>query len=195
MGEVERGAVAYEFREVQANQKYLFEHAELASKLVEAEAQHSPDDLARPWKRLRAARQIKLGEELLGIARFGVTTEDIAGCTGISLEAEGHISRAVEDYRDALPFTKEEHHWLWDMRFKAVDDFEAEAADISPIHWVMEQRGELKDAGRPRPVSGKELISREWDWIRGAGEFRGSSTYEDARFALKGFVRLFDTHG
>jgi hypothetical protein len=192
VAEVERGAVAYEIREAQRDQGFLFEQAVRASELLDAQGSHFPDDLARPWKRLRAARQVELGDELLEIVRFGVTTEDLAARAGVSPESERHISHAVEAYYDALPFTKGEHDWLWDMRSGAVNDFEAEEAGMSAIHWVMAQRGELRDLGRLRSVSGKELIGREWDWIRGAGEFAGSSTYDEARTALRSFVRLFD---
>lgn len=193
MAEVERGAVAYELRELARDQEVLGDLPKRASNLLAARVRHTPDVLAKRWKKLDDAQQKELGEELLEIPRFGVTTDDIVVRTGLSPESTHQVMSAIETYHGTLPFTRAEHLWLDDMRFRASGYFEAEAAGMSVLEWVLAQRAELTDLGRLRSVSGEVLISREWDWIRGWGEFRGSSTYEESRVALEGVVRLFDT--
>ena len=192
MSEVERGAVAYEIGEVRGNQRFLLDDAETAAALLSAQSKHSPEVLGRRWKTLKSAEQDALGEELLEIPRFGVVTAGAVANANLSPQSASYVLSAVEAYHDALPFTKAERLWLTDMRHRAIDNWHAREVGLSAIHWVMTQRQEVVNLGRRQTVNGEELISREWDWIRSGGDYRSGSTYEDARIALQGFVRLFE---
>lgn len=190
--QLEPGAVAHEIRGAQQNHGHLFEAAESASEILAAQDSHAPEELARPWKRLDDDRQIELGRELLAIVRFGNTTEDLARVAKLEGDSYLAVTETVQAYHDALPFTRAERDWLDNMRFQAIEHSAAEDAGMSATHWVMAQSEEIVNLGRRQTVAGKELIGREWDWIRGGGDYKGNNTYEDARVALQGFVRLFD---
>jgi hypothetical protein len=191
MAQVER-TVGYELHSMEWAQNALKELPDEATLLLDAQGKHTPSVLAQPWKKLSDAQQEELSDELLGIPKFGGSTEDLVYIAGLAPNSARRVMSAVEGYHDLLPFTKAEHWWLDDMRLDAIANDEAVIADMSAIHWVMAQRGEVKDGGRLRSVSGKDLISREWEWIRGGGEFRASSTYEESRVALEAVVSLFD---
>jgi hypothetical protein len=195
MGEIERqGFITYEFRRQRGDQEFLNSLAEDAAALLEAQANHSPDVLARPWKKLDEAEQAALGDELLALPKLGLAAGSLdVFAYKLSEGVIGLIHEAAETYHDTLPFTKEERLWLTDNRFRAIENCEAELVGTSAVHWVMAQREEIVMLGRRQAVSGAELIGREWNWIRGAGEYAGSSTYGDAtKLALQGIVELFD---
>lgn len=196
MRDLPRGAVANEIEGLQSWQGYLFEDAAHASKILDAQGGHSPEDLARPWKKLGTDRQAELGGGLLDIASFGSGTFDTARLAKLEAMSFLAVTEPVQAYHDALPFTKKEWDWLARMSHDALDEFVPmggwASVGSSAIHWVMDQRAEIVNLGRRQTVSGAELVSREWDWIRGGGDYKGNSTYDEARTVLQGFVRLFD---
>lgn len=196
MIQVRQGAIANEIGEMQEWQGYLFEDAADASKILDGQGNPSPRDLARPWKKLGADRQAELGEGLLDIAYFGHITDDHARFARLHSESRFTVMQSVRAFHSALPFTETERAWMADQIIPARDEAIPlggwASVGSSAIHWVMEQRGEIANLGRRQTVNGAELVSREWDWIRGGGDYKGNSTYDEAQTALRGFVRLFD---
>jgi hypothetical protein len=195
MGEIEqRGFVAHEFRRQRETHQIFQSLADEAAAVLKAQGSHSPDVLARSWEELGTAEQAVLGDELLDISHVAssFTASDVL-MHEISTGAAQLFLDAIETYHDTLPFAKAERLWLSDARFHALEEIDIEKLGMSAVQWVMAQHDEVVMLGRPQAVSGAELVKREWDWMRGAGEYEGGSTYDNAtRVALQGIVTLFD---
>jgi hypothetical protein len=195
VAEVEPGIVSHEFNRHQSNQEAVESLREDAEALLAAQAGHPADLKARSWDELGGDEQAALGDELLEIPRFGLmyVVQDVMA-SGLAIDPSILVTDALKAYHHTLPFSDGELNWLFDAHLDAVDKEMLDGYSI--VEWIMDQSGEVVVLGQRHTASGAELIRREWDWMRGAGEYEGNSTYDNAtKAALQGIVNLFDDRG
>jgi hypothetical protein len=149
------------------------------------------------WDDLDPSERLTTSSELLAIVKFAdepsARPQGLieAGLSAIACE---HVLDAMDQYRSSLPLSRAETAWLGGvLRSRDAERVRSAVRPSMYLEWVLDRRQRVVSAGKQVEVDGKELISREWDWLRGGGEFESTSTYETVTTdALRRLSRLFD---
>ena len=193
MAEVHRGIVTQEF---QKHASAINGVHSLAQALLDVRRHERPAELkARSWDELSRAEQLHEAGELIQLPELGYTfsIEQLV-TTGLSPTACQAFDDALAAYRDSLPFTGGELAWFTEQCWDADAKWDSPDSPVAtPMAWVAAQRGTIVSGGQQRTADGAELVSREWNWVRGGGEFSGNSTYDAVtKEALLGIVAMWE---
>jgi hypothetical protein len=196
MEEVERGVVTRELNQISSREQPLaMLQSEVENLLLGYTSTDSADLRARRWQNLSPTDQNNVASRLIQIPQVGwtISLPKLIG-SGLSPETCEAVLDACAAYHETLPFSASERRWLtaacckaeladgWSTRF---------LRDV--VGLVMAQDANIVSNGQHQTVNGAELMTRQWDWIRGGGEYEGNSSYHDAaKLALQGIANLFE---
>lgn len=148
----------------------------------------SPSERAEQWHRLDHHMEL---EQYIG------RTHEWARI--LSAPSFGLFEQAVASYHDTLPFAPAERRWLadefvaipWRRQFDPTDS-DAQVIEDQPteIAALRALATTLMVSGRPKTVTGNELLQRWWSWRRGVNEFEGTQSHGRATRALRELATL-----
>ncbi len=101
----------------------------------------------------------------------------------LSREASVSFHDAVGRYHHALPFSEAERDWLT-KTYAEIDESPAGGDVSGNVAVLASTEAEIRDRGLLVRVSGQELTTRWWDWVRGTGRYEGQGAHAQAMEAL-----------